>query len=82
LKLKCEIFHDSRGRATVQHRIVHGSSAILVRELGEAGVAWPAAVARALVSPNASELSLAQVPELWAPKSADHPGTLVSWLLA
>lgn len=82
LKLKCEIFHDCRGRSTVQHRIVRGGSGRLIRELGDAGAAWPAAVARAMSAPVASDLSQIRVPELHAPKAADHPGTLVSWLLA
>jgi hypothetical protein len=81
LKLKCEIFHDSRGRSTVHHRIVQGASAPLIRELAESGAGWPAAVARALAFAEAPDFSLAQIPELRAPKAADHPGTLVSWLL-
>lgn len=81
LKLKCEIFHDSRGRSTVQHRIARGGSEHLVRELGESGAAWPAAVAR-VISATVPDRSLTSFPRLSAPKAADHPGTLVSWLLA
>lgn len=82
LKLKCEIFHDSRGRSTVEHRIVQGASAVLIQELDESSAAWPAAVARAMVSPAASNLAFTPALRLQAPKSTDHPGTLVSWLLA
>jgi hypothetical protein len=82
LKLKCEIFHDSRGRSTVHHRIARGGSAYLVREIGASGAMWPAAVARTMPSTIAAQSTSILAPDLSAPKAADHPGTLVSWLLA
>jgi hypothetical protein len=81
LKLQCEIFHDSRGRETVQHRITRGGSATLIRQLARSGAAWPAALA-SVMTDGSSEWATISAPVLSAPKAADHPGTLVSWLLA
>jgi hypothetical protein len=81
LKLQCEIFHDSRGRSTVEHRITRGGSAALIRGLAASGTAWPAALA-SVMSEGSSEWASKPAPLLSAPKAADHPGTLVSWLLA
>src|SRR5690606_3309371 len=80
LRLQCEIFHDSRGRTTVQHRITRGGSAALIRELAASGSAWPSAIAGAMTA-GTSEWASMPAPVLSAPKAADHPGTLVSWLL-
>ncbi len=77
--------HDCRGALNLTHRMSAGAgSPQLASAMAAAGCSWPAELARAL-SEDAGDCWTAENPLLActnAQRSEDHPGLLVSWVLA
>lgn len=77
--------HDCRGALTLTHRMAAGAgSPQLASVMAAAGCSWPAELARAL-SEDAGDRWTNENPLLActnAQRSDDHPGLLVSWVLA
>lgn len=84
LALLYQGMHDARGATTVTHslRARGGFTDAASAAVFSAGPRWPAALAAAL---NAALLEGVWAPSLraagGAPRAADHPGTLTSWVL-
>jgi hypothetical protein len=81
MKLRFEAFHDCRGAATITHWLRNGddTSALV---LTNAGTDWPALLGHSILEDaglqRLSPLRLAT----GGARASDHPGTLVSWLIA
>jgi hypothetical protein len=81
MKLRFEAFHDCRGAATVTHWLNRGddTSALV---LTNAGTEWPAVLGHSILE----DAGLQRLPPLrlttGGVRASDHPGTLVSWLIA
>lgn len=81
LRMRAEIFHDCRGATTVTH-VLHQCGEDLTLALGTSGTDWPVAVAHSLAYPQESARRSPVRLATRAARAADHPGTLVSWLIA
>jgi hypothetical protein len=84
LALRREAFHDSRARSTLNHRIATGADAQGIQPLHQADMPWPIAMAGWHM--GSEESTPVGSLGTWFGQSPyavdDHPGTLVSWLLA
>lgn len=81
LRMRAEIFHDCRNATTVTH-VLHQCGEDLTLALDTSGTDWPAAVAHSLAYPvDAARRSPVRLATR-AARAPDHPGTLVSWLIA
>lgn len=82
LRLRFEAFHDCRGASTITHVVTQRCGHSTAATLAAADTDWAAALARSImhdVGPHRlSPLRLTTT----AARATDHPGTLVSWLIA
>jgi len=81
LRVRHTIVHDCRGATTVTH-FLNRSSEAMARALGTADTQWPAAVARSLADDSEVSAIAPRRISMNTARAADHPGTLVSWLIA
>lgn len=81
MKLRFEAFHDCRGASTLTHWLNRGDERSAVA-LSTGGADWPDVLAHSILEDAGlqrhSPLRMATAVE----RAADHPGTLVSWLIA
>ena len=82
LELRFETFHDCRGTSTITHSLGKGCGRSAAHALRLAGTEWPTALAQ-VIAANLDHDSFAPLRlTTTAARAADHPGTLVSWLIA
>lgn len=75
-----QCLHDCRGSSTLTHRIHSAEPGRVARALSEGGARWPRALATSLISASGGDAGEEVVAGLHR-RAADHPGTLVSWLI-
>jgi len=94
LRVRLRLFHDARGAATLSHSVSANEPVPeLAGALAPAGARWPESLARALPGlacaargqPRGAALSgldSVKIGGAGAERSHDHPGMLISWILA
>lgn len=78
-----EGWHDCRGSDTLRHTLEGGEGARgLAAELDAVGEAWASALAQRVSAAAAiGKATVADASTGGAPRPADHPGTLISWVI-
>jgi hypothetical protein len=81
MKLRFEAFHDCRGAETVTHWLNQGDERSAFA-LVTAGNDWPAVLAHSVLEDAGLQRQSPLRLTTTIARAADHPGTLVSWLIA
>jgi hypothetical protein len=81
MKLRFEAFHDCRGTSMVTHWLNKGddTSALV---LTNAGTDWPALLGHSILEDTGLQRLSPLRLTTGGARASDHPGTLVSWLIA
>lgn len=81
MKLRFEAFHDCRGASTVTHLLNRGDDRSAFA-LTTAGNDWPAVLAHSVLEDAGLQRTSPLRLTTAVARASDHPGTLVSWLIA
>jgi hypothetical protein len=82
LRMRAEIFHDCRGATTVTHMLQQCGEDLALALDAAAATDWPAMVAQSFAYPTTATVRSPTRLATRTVRAPDHPGTLVSWLIA
>ncbi|HYM36575.1 MAG TPA: twin-arginine translocation signal domain-containing protein [Steroidobacteraceae bacterium] len=75
--------HDCRGSEILTHSILMNEEApILLSKIVAADIHWPRALAAQLAATSCSDTSCRETTQTQTRRSATHPGSLFSWMIA